>query len=137
MSRWLAWLSELQPETFCEVSPELAGEIGLKNGGWATLRTARAEIEARVLVTNRLRPLRLNGRVIHQIGMPYHWSSKGLVRGDCRKRADFRSWPTRTWRSWKPKPSPVMIEPGRKGVGAPACNQRPDRSRTARPRRRS
>ena len=24
MSRWLSWLSELQPEAFCEVSPELA-----------------------------------------------------------------------------------------------------------------
>jgi formate dehydrogenase major subunit len=83
MSRWLTWLSELQPEAFCEVSPELAGEVGLKNGGWATLRTARGEIEARVLVTRRLRPLRLNGRTVHQIGMPYHWSSKGLVRGDC------------------------------------------------------
>ena len=51
MSRWLSWLSELQPEMFCEVSPELAAERGLKNGGWATIRTARAEIEARVLVT--------------------------------------------------------------------------------------
>ena len=51
MSRWLTWLSELQPEMFCEVSPELAAETGLKNGGWATIRSARAEIEARVLVT--------------------------------------------------------------------------------------
>ncbi len=51
MSRWLTWLSELQPEAFCEVSPELAAEIGLENGGWATIRSARAEIEARVLVT--------------------------------------------------------------------------------------
>jgi formate dehydrogenase major subunit len=83
MSRWLSWLSELQPEAFCEVSPELAAQVGLKNGGWATLRTARGEIEARVLVTNRLRPLRLKGRTVHQIGMPYHWSSKGLARGDC------------------------------------------------------
>jgi len=83
MSRWLPWLSELQPEAFCEMSPELAKEIGLTNGGWATIRSVRAEVEARVLVTNRLRPLRLNGRVVHQIGMPYHWSSKGLVRGDC------------------------------------------------------
>ncbi len=83
MSRWLPWLSELQPEAFCEVSPELAAAIGLKNGGWATIRSARAEIEARVLVTNRVRPLRLNGRIVHQIGMPYHWSGKGLVRGDC------------------------------------------------------
>ncbi len=82
MSRWLSWLSELQPEMFCEVSPELARERGLKNGGWATIRTLRAEIEARVLVTNRMQPLRINGRTIHQIGLPYHWSSKGLVRGD-------------------------------------------------------
>lgn len=82
MSRWLAWLSELQPEMFCEVSPELAAERGLKNGGWATIRTRRAEIEARVLVTRRLQPLRIGGRVVHQIGLPYHWSSKGLVRGD-------------------------------------------------------
>lgn len=82
MSRWLSWLSELQPEMFCEVSPELAAERGLKNGGWATIRTMRAEIEARVLVTRRMRPLKLDGRLVHQIGVPYHWSSKGLVRGD-------------------------------------------------------
>jgi formate dehydrogenase major subunit len=82
MSRWLSWLCELQPEMFCEVSPELAAERGLTNGGWATIRTARAEIEARVLVTERFRPLRIRGRTVHQIGLPYHWSSKGLVRGD-------------------------------------------------------
>jgi formate dehydrogenase major subunit len=82
MTRWLSWLAELQPEMFCEVSPELAAERGLSNGGWAVIQTARTEIEARVLVTERLRPLRIKGRVIHQIGLPYHWGSKGLVRGD-------------------------------------------------------
>jgi len=82
MSRWLSWLSELQPEMFCEVSPELAAECGLENGGWATIRTSRAEIEARVLVTQRMKPLRIQGRTIHQIGLPYHWSSEGLARGD-------------------------------------------------------
>lgn len=82
MSRWLAWLSELQPEMFCEVSPELAAQKGLTNGGWATIWTARAEIEARVLVTSRLRPMRIRGRWIHQIGLPYHWGSAGLVKGD-------------------------------------------------------
>ena len=30
MSRWLSWLSELQPEMFCEVSPELAKSAGLR-----------------------------------------------------------------------------------------------------------
>lgn len=82
MSRWLPWLSELQPEMFCEVSPELASERNLKNGGWATIRTLRAEIEARVLVTRRIPSLRIRGQIIHQIGLPYHWSSVGLVRGD-------------------------------------------------------
>jgi formate dehydrogenase major subunit len=82
MSRWLRWLAELQPEMFCEVSPELAAERGLTNGGWATISTARAQIEARVLVTRRLKPLRLGGRWLHQIGLPYHWGRNGLVRGD-------------------------------------------------------
>jgi formate dehydrogenase major subunit len=82
MTRWLSWLDELQPEMFCEVSPQLAKEKGLVNGGWATITTARAEIEARVLVTERFAPLRIDGRTIHQIGLPYHWGSKGRVRGD-------------------------------------------------------
>ena len=82
MTRWLSWLAELQPEMFCEVSRELAAEKNLKNGGWATITTARATIEARVLVTDRLMPLRIGRRTIHQIGLPYHWGSKGLVRGD-------------------------------------------------------
>ena len=82
MSRWLSWLSELQPEMFCEVSPELAAERNLKNGGWATISTMRGEIEARVLVTRRLIPVKAKGKIFHQIGLPYHWSSKGLVRGD-------------------------------------------------------
>jgi formate dehydrogenase major subunit len=35
-----------------------------------------------VLVTARLRPLRVRGRTIHTIGLPYHWSYVGRVRGD-------------------------------------------------------
>lgn len=82
MSRWLSWLAELQPEMFCEVSPELAQERGLRNGDWATIWTARAEIEARVLVTERVKPLKMGRRMVHQIGLPYHWGNRGLVVGD-------------------------------------------------------
>jgi formate dehydrogenase major subunit len=113
MSRWLPWLAELQPDAFCEVSPELAEEVGLKNGGWATLRTARGEIEARVLVTRRLRPLRLNGRIVHQVGMPYHWSSKGIVRGDCPNELfPFVADPNVS--IMETKAISVAIEPGRR-----------------------
>jgi formate dehydrogenase major subunit len=83
MSRTLGRLAELQPELFCEVSPALARERGLENGEWATIITARAAIEARVLVTRRNRPLRIPGEgVIHQVGLPYHWGGEGLVTGD-------------------------------------------------------
>jgi formate dehydrogenase major subunit len=83
MSRTLSRLAELQPELFCEVSPGLAAERGLENGGWATIITARAAIEARVLVTRRLKSLRIPGEgVIHQVGLPYHWGGEGLVTGD-------------------------------------------------------
>jgi formate dehydrogenase major subunit len=82
MSRTLPYLSELQPEFFCEVSPELAAERGLANLGWATIVSARTAIEARVLVTSRMKPLKVRGRTIHQVGLPYHWGSNGLSRGD-------------------------------------------------------
>jgi formate dehydrogenase major subunit len=85
MSRWSPYLAELQPEFFCEVSPELAAERRLEHLGWATIVTARTAIEARVLVTDRVTPLIVGGRTIHQIGLPYHWGVGGggaVVSGD-------------------------------------------------------
>ena len=82
MSRFLPYLSELQPEFFCEVSPELAELRGLEHLGWATIVSARTAIEARVLVTERIRPLTIQGRTTHQIGLPYHWGPNGLSVGD-------------------------------------------------------
>ena len=82
MSRTLPYLSELQPEFFCEVSPQLAAERGLQHLGWATIVSARTAIEARVLVTERIRPLKVRGRVVHQVGLPYHWGPNGLATGD-------------------------------------------------------
>jgi len=82
MSRTVAYLSELQPELFVEVSPELAQERSLEHRGWATIVTARSAVQARVMVTDRLRPLTVDGRTIHQVGLPYHWGRKGLSTGD-------------------------------------------------------
>jgi formate dehydrogenase major subunit len=82
MSRTVRYLSELQPEMFCEVSPSLAALRGLEHGGWATIVTSRTAIEARVLVTDRLKPLQVLDREIHQVGLPYHWGAQGLVTGD-------------------------------------------------------
>jgi formate dehydrogenase major subunit len=81
MSRFNSWLNELQPEMFVELSPELAAERGIAHGGWLTVESARGRIEARALVTQRLTPLRIEGRVIHQIGLPFHWAFAGEVVG--------------------------------------------------------
>ena len=81
MTRFTPYLSELQPQMFVEVHPDLARKRGLTHGGWATISTARSAIEARVLVTDRVRPVRVNGRVTHQVGLPYHWGSRGLTTG--------------------------------------------------------
>jgi formate dehydrogenase major subunit len=81
MSRWNSWLAELQPEMFAEISPELAQEKSIQNMDWIIVSSARAEIECRALVTQRMRPLTLDGRTVHIVGLPIHWGYKGLVKG--------------------------------------------------------
>ena len=82
MSRTLSHLAELQPELFTEVSPELAAERSLEHGGIAIITTPRASIQARVLVTRRMKPLFVEGRTVHQVGLPYHWGYSGGAKGD-------------------------------------------------------
>ena len=82
MSRFNSWLNELMPAMFVEISPELAAEKEIEHGGWLTVKSARGTIEARAMVTRRLRPLKHGDRTIHQIGIPFHWSFAGESVGD-------------------------------------------------------
>jgi len=82
MTRWLPWLAELQPELFCEISPEHAQELGVKNTGWVRISTPRGSIRARALVTRRIRPYRLKEKTVHHVGLPWHWGYKGVTTGD-------------------------------------------------------
>jgi formate dehydrogenase major subunit len=82
MSRWNPWLAELMPELFIELSPELAAEKGIRNTDWVRISSPRAQIRAKALVTRRMRPFRIGGKVVHQVGMPWHWGWEGVVTGD-------------------------------------------------------
>jgi len=82
MSRTLSHLAELQPELFAEISPELAAAAGVVNGDRVKISTARGSIEARALVTDRMPSLDVDGTRIHQVGLPYHFGYRGLVKGD-------------------------------------------------------
>jgi formate dehydrogenase major subunit len=81
MSRFLSHLAELQPEMFAEMSPELARELKIRNGDYICVVSLRAAIEARALVSRRIRPLKLNGKTLHQVAVPYHFGTAGLVHG--------------------------------------------------------
>jgi formate dehydrogenase major subunit len=82
MSRWLPWLDELQPAMFAEIDPLLAAERGIEDGGWMVISSPRADIEARAKVTERMKPLNIDGRTVHQIALPWHWGFGGPDPGD-------------------------------------------------------
>jgi formate dehydrogenase major subunit len=82
MSRWNPWLTELQPELFVELSPELAEEKGVRNLDWVRVTSPRGGVRAKALVTRRMHVFTIDGRRIHQVGMPWHWGYEGLVTGD-------------------------------------------------------
>ncbi len=119
MSRWLPYLAELQPEFFCEVSPELAAERGLEHTGWATIVSARGVIEARVLVTDRVPPLTVHGRTLHQVGLPYHWGPNGYSTGDAANELVHLSLDPNT-HIQETKAFAVDIRPGRRPRGPAA-----------------
>ena len=81
MSRYVSRLAELQPELFCEISPQLAFEIGASHGSYVTVTTPRGVIEARAQVTDRILPIQCGEKTVHQVCIPYHWGYKGLVKG--------------------------------------------------------
>ena len=122
MSRTLPHLAELQPELFTEVSPELAAAIGLTHGDWATIITPRALVEARVLVTTRMRPLKINGRIVHQVGLPYHWGYKGNLTGDVANDLLVISEEPNV-RIMETKALTCNVIPGRRARGAQALEQ--------------
>jgi formate dehydrogenase major subunit len=82
MTRTLPHLAELQPALFCELSTELADELGVNPGSWVTITSPRGAIEARALPTSRIRPITAGGRTIHQVALPYQFGHRGLVCGD-------------------------------------------------------
>ncbi|MGZ5568282.1 MAG: formate dehydrogenase subunit alpha, partial [Limisphaerales bacterium] len=81
MSRWLSHLSELQPEMFAEISPQLAEQLGIEHGDFITVVTLRGGIEVRAMISRRIQPIHLNGQIVHQVFMPFHFGAAGPFKG--------------------------------------------------------
>lgn len=81
MTRNQAWLAELMPHMFVEMSEELAKEKGIKNKDRIIIKSARAEIEVYALVTKRFKPYTIKGTQVHHIGMPWNYGFSGIATG--------------------------------------------------------
>jgi formate dehydrogenase major subunit len=81
-TRVMPHTAELQPEAFVEVSPELAESLGIRHLGWTVISTLRGEVEVKAMVTDRVRPFRIDGKTVHLIGMPWVYGWQGYARGD-------------------------------------------------------
>jgi formate dehydrogenase major subunit len=81
-TRGVPTTAELQPEGFAELPPQLARSLGIANLDWITVSTRRGAIETRALVTERLKPLSIDGRRIFQVGLPWHFGWQGHATGD-------------------------------------------------------
>ena len=82
MTRNLPWLCELVPDVFCEISVELAEQKNISNGERIIIATARGEMEAYALITRRFEPFLVDGKVVHELGVVWHFGYAGLARGD-------------------------------------------------------
>jgi formate dehydrogenase major subunit len=78
MSRYLPMLAELHHSHFAEISHELAKELGIENGAKITVLSPRGKVHVTAMVTNRIKPFTINGKTVHQIGVPWHWGWKGV-----------------------------------------------------------
>ena len=82
MTRNCSWLIEMQPEPFCEMSEELAADKGISNGDRIIVESARGQVNVVAMVTKRFKPFKMNGNVVHQVGVIWHWGYTGLSTGD-------------------------------------------------------
>ena len=70
----------LQPEFFVEISEELAREKGIAKGGWVRVWSNRGSVKAKAVVTKRIKPLIVDGKPVHVVGIPQHWGFMGAAR---------------------------------------------------------
>jgi formate dehydrogenase major subunit len=79
-------LLEAEPQLYVEMSPELAKEKGILNGEPVVVENLRGRVEAIAMVTIRMRPFTIQGKTVHEVGMPFcfGWTTKGC--GDSTNR---------------------------------------------------
>jgi len=81
ITRNLPYLGEAMPHMFVEISEELAEEKGISTGDRVEVFNNRGVVEVYAMVTKRMKTLKVDGKNVHQLGMPWHWGQVGMARG--------------------------------------------------------
>jgi formate dehydrogenase major subunit len=72
-TRWQPWLLELQPESYLEIGETLAQKLGINNGEKVKVSSVRGEVKCVAMVTKRLTPFLIEGKTVHEVGMPFNY----------------------------------------------------------------
>ncbi len=72
--------SIIQPQQFVEIGEELASEVGVVDGGRVKVSSNRGYLIAVAVVTKRIKPLTIEGKKVHTVGVPLHWGFTGLTK---------------------------------------------------------
>lgn len=81
LTRNLPWLVEFMPEAFLEIGTVLAKKLGISDGELVEMLSARGALQVKAMVTDRIKPLNINGKETHTVGMPFGWGYAGLGTG--------------------------------------------------------
>jgi len=57
----------------------MAKEMGLSGGEKVKVSSIRGEYIAKAMVTKRIKPMVIDGKKVHQIGMPIHQGYRGIA----------------------------------------------------------
>ena len=70
----------IQPEQFVEIGEALAKQIGVSSGETVKVSSKRGHIISKVVVTKRIKSLKIDGKETHTVGIPLHFGFKGLTK---------------------------------------------------------
>jgi len=73
LTRWQAWLLEAMPELYVEIGNLLAKEKGIQNGQRVKVSSIRGSVECVAMVTKRFKPFQVEGKTVHQVGLPFNY----------------------------------------------------------------
>jgi len=73
LTRWQAWLLEAMPELYVEIGDLLARDLGIRNGAKVKVSSIRGAVECVAMVTKRFKPFQIEGKTVHQVGLPFNY----------------------------------------------------------------